>query len=346
MSKADPWSGFLTSEGAQSVLGGLLEGIAVFDPRGLLVWTNSAFRRLARVGEGRTIHVADLWERPAGPWLEVLEGTKPGAVFDSLLLGKEGAPVPVQASFQAVPQGYVLGVLGTEGHRPERSPSQSQKLAVLGQLSGGIAHDLNNMLGILVGMADLIKSTLPTQDPLQESVDLILQTLTRASSLSEKMLDFARQTPQAKAAIDLTALLRELQSLTRTALPPGVDASFDVAPGTWMIEGDENVLLSALLNLVINAGEALPEGGTVRVSGQGAPERRFKIVVEDNGTGMDPETVSRVFEPFYSTKLEQKGTGLGLSLAKKTIQDHGGSISVDSTPGRGTRVSVSLPLVL
>jgi signal transduction histidine kinase len=110
------------------------------------------------------------------------------------------------------------------------------------------------------------------------------------------------------------------------------------------MNGDENVLLSALLNLVINAGEALPAGGTVQVFGRGSSGNRFEIVVEDNGTGMDPETASRVFEPFYSTKLEQKGTGLGLSLAKKTIEDHGGSISVESAPGRGTRVTVLLPM--
>jgi signal transduction histidine kinase len=143
--------------------------------------------------------MADFWERPAGPWLEVLEGSKPVVVFEAVLLGREGTRLPVLASFMALSEGYVLGVVEFEGHRPDRLASQSQKLAVLGQLSGGIAHDLNNMLGILVGMADLIKSSLPAQDPLQESVDLILQTLTRASSLSEKMLDFARQTPQVKA---------------------------------------------------------------------------------------------------------------------------------------------------
>jgi signal transduction histidine kinase len=296
-------------------------------------------------GEGDSILEVERWGDPVdAPWSPVLERTVSRVDWNGAFRGK-GDQLPVQATLAAIEDGFILSVLpSADPRRSERSPHQSQRLAVLGQLSGGIAHDLNNMLAILVGMADLIQATLRDSDPLQESVELILQTLNRASSLSEKMLNFARQTPQIRTSFSLASVLRELQFLTRTALPPGVEAAFDVSPGSWTAEGDENALLSALLNLVINAGEAQPHGGSVRVRGRPVSRESFEVVVEDDGPGMDAETVQRAFETFYSTKLDQKGTGLGLSLARKTVQDHGGSISVDSAPGKGTRITVRVPI--
>jgi len=332
----------------ESLLSNLLEGIAVLDLEGLVLWSNPAFRRLAETSEEEgPLRLADLWDRTgAGPWTEVLEQRRTWVVFESVLKGRQGAWTPVLAGLTAADEQLILSVLDrSERHRSDQLLRQSQKLTVLGQLSGGIAHDLNNMLGVLMGMADLLKMSIPEQDPLQESVELMLTTLARAANLAEKMLDFARQTPMARVPLDLAAVLRELRFLARTALPDQVEAEVEAPEGPIPILGDENLLLSALLNLVLNAAEAMPQGGAVLVTGQEVEAGRFQIVVADSGEGMDKETLGRIFEPFFSTKLDKKGTGLGLSLVRRTIVEHRGSIDVKSAPGEGTRVTVTLPLL-
>lgn len=322
----------------------LMEGIAVFEAQGRMTWSNAAFDRLIQRQEGTSITLEELWEPGPGPWREVWEGRRPWVVFESALKGFRGAWIPVSAGFTQAEGRFLLSVLdGSEKYRTDQLLRQSQKLTVLGQLSGGIAHDLNNMLGVLMGMADLLKMSLPEQDPLQESVELILTTLARAASLSERMLAFARQTPIQRVPLDVTALLRELQFLTRTALPEGIRAGFDVDSGPVSIDGDGNLLLSAILNLVLNAAEAMAGGGEVRISGHRA-EKNFEIRVQDNGKGMDKATLARIFEPFFSTKLDKKGTGLGLSLVRRTIVEHRGTIDVRSELGVGTLVIVKLPL--
>lgn len=330
----------------EMLLSHLMEGIAVFDAETKLVWSNPAFDQLIqRDPDGPSPTMAELWDRRGeGPWCEVVEGKRPWVVFESVLRGNLGAWIPVSAGFTSADGGYLLSVLdGSERYRSDQLLRQSQKLTVLGQLSGGIAHDLNNMLGVLMGMADLLKMSLPDQDPLQDSVDLILTTLTRAASLSERMLNFARQTPINRVPVDMTALLRELRFLARTALPEGTEAEVFVPEGRVIVIGDENLLLSALLNLVLNAGEAMPHGGVVQVNAS-RMGTQFVLIVEDSGIGMDKATLGRIFEPFFSTKLDRKGTGLGLSLVRRTLLEHHGTIDVHSEPGKGTRVTVSLPL--
>jgi len=330
----------------EMLLSHLMEGIAVFDSDATLVWSNPVFdRMIQREPQAAPPTMGELWDRSGpGPWRDVLEGRRPWVVFESVLRGSQGNWIPVSAGFTSAEGRYLLSVLdGTERYRSDQLLRQSQKLTVLGQLSGGIAHDLNNMLGVLMGMADLLKMSLPEQDPLQESVDLILTTLSRAAGLSEKMLAFARQTPMNRVPLDMAALLRELRFLARTALPEGNRAEISVPDKPVLVTGDENLLLSAFLNLILNASEAMPDGGLVRVTGECAGDR-FLIVVEDEGRGMDKATLSRIFEPFFSTKLDKKGTGLGLSLVRRTILEHRGTIDVQSTVGEGTRISVSLPL--
>jgi C4-dicarboxylate-specific signal transduction histidine kinase len=328
------------------LLANLLEGIAVFDHAGRLTWTNPAFDRLAElVPDGPVVHLSDLWDRQGtGPWQQVLDGVRSWVVFEAVLRGRQGAWTPVLAGFNAAEDQFLLSVLDrTERHRSDQLLRHTQKLTVLGQLSGGIAHDLNNMLGVLTGMADLIKMTITEQDPLQESVDLMLVTLSRAANLSEKMLNFARQTPIERNPLDVASLLRELRFLARTALPEGIVTVVEADEGPAPVLGDENLLLSALLNLVLYAGEAMPGGGQVRVVGT-VDGDRYRIEVVDQGAGMDKATLARVFEPFFSTKGNQ-GTGLGLSLVRRTIVEHRGTIKVESAAGKGTRVILLLPLV-
>jgi C4-dicarboxylate-specific signal transduction histidine kinase len=332
----------------ESLLAHLLEGVAVLDRGGEVLWSNPAFGRLVQNGPGEPFpRLSDLWDAPSeSPWDEVVEGRRSWVVFEGVLKGRQGAWTPVLAGLTAFEDQFLLSVLDrSERYRDDQLLRQTQKLTVLGQLSGGVAHDLNNMLGVLMGMADLLKMTLSDRDPLQESVDLMLTTLTRAAALAEKMLNFARQTPMARDPLDVTALLRELKFLARTALPERIEAHFEAPETPVVVHGDENLLLSALLNLVLNAAESMPEGGTVRVIARVSADGRFEVSVEDDGRGMAPSVLERIFEPFFSTKLGQKGTGLGLSLVRRTILEHQGEIDVTSSPGVGTRVLVRLPVV-
>jgi C4-dicarboxylate-specific signal transduction histidine kinase len=328
------------------LLSNLLEGIAVVSPTGLIAWTNPAFQRLAQVDGDTPVAIADLWDRPGpGPWQDVLDGKRSWVVFEAVFRGRKGGWTPVMAGFTSAVDHYLLSVLDrTERYTSDQLVHHTQKLTVLGQLSGGIAHDLNNMLGVLIGMADLMKMTLPEQDPLQDSVDLMLTTLGRAAALAEKMLNFGRQTPIERVPVDVNSLLRELRFLARTALPPGVQTVVEADESPVFILGDENLLLSALLNLVINGGEAMDGEGTVTVVGA-LDEATYLIRVSDQGTGMDKETLARVFEPFFSTKGKD-GTGLGLSLVRKTVLEHKGTIKVDSEVGVGTTITIGIPVAV
>lgn len=327
------------------LLANLLEGIAVLNGQGRVVWTNPAFARLAQLEGSSAPSIGELWDRPGTePWGEVLEGRQSWVVFESVLRGRQGGWTPVLAGFTAAEGQFLLSVLDrSEGHRSDQLLRHSQKLTVLGQLSGGIAHDLNNMLGVLMGMVDLMKMTLPEQDPLQESVDLMQASLSRAAALADRMLNFARRTPMARNPLDITALLRELRFLARTALHETIQTEVLVDEGPIIVQGDENLLLSAFLNLVLNAGDAMATGGLVRVIGR-REGNLYHVIVEDQGAGMDTETLSRIFEPFFTTKSGQKGTGLGLALVRRTILDHQGTITVKSEHGLGTRVTVVLPV--
>lgn len=324
----------------------LLEGIAVVGADGRVIWANPAFRRLIQwTDDSGYPPLGDLWDRPGpGAWAEVLEGRREWVVFESVIRGRAGAWTPVAAGFTAAGSRFLLSVLDlSERYRSDQVLRHTQKLTALGQLSGGIAHDLNNILGVLTGMTDLIKLTLADEDPLHETVDLMVVTLERAGNLAEKMLGFARQTPVERQRLDVAALLREVEFLGRAALPPGVGLRVEVEEGPHWVIGDVDLLQSALINLLLNAGDAQKDRAGGVVIGGREVGGRFEIAVEDQGIGMDPATLARIFEPFFSTKGKQ-GTGLGLSLVRRTVQDHQGTIKVESRPGIGTRVLVQLPL--
>jgi PAS domain S-box-containing protein len=239
----------------------------------------------------------------------------------------------------------------------ERQLRQSQKMEAIGRLAGGVAHDFNNLLLAISANAELARERVT--DPVTlEHMDLVLAGTRRAGELTRKLLTFGRGQPVHRRAVDVVALLRGLFQLTRRTFP--VDVELDLTPPGEMpaVWADEVLLEQSLLNLLINARDALPKGGRVQVdvaavsfdaaecaSQPSARVGRFvRITVRDNGVGIPHEIQQRIFEPFFTTKEPTHGTGLGLAMVYSIVEQHEGSIRVTSDVGIGTTFDLFLPV--
>lgn len=237
---------------------------------------------------------------------------------------------------------------------------QSQKMEAIGQLAGGVAHDFNNYLGVILGAAELagIEDISETS---RTYLDMIVTSAQRASSLTRKLLSFSRQGSSNMAPIDAGAVVQDCITLLRSSLDRRIRIEFEKETDLTLIEGDKGLLQNVLMNLSINAGHAMPEGGTltfgIRIVELGAeycqsspfelsPGKHLEISVHDTGHGIAPEHLSRIFDPFFTTKEEGKGTGLGLASVYGSVQDHRGGLTVYSQLGVGTIFRIVLPLLL
>ena len=231
----------------------------------------------------------------------------------------------------------------------ERQLRLSANVEAMGRLAGGIAHDFGNLLTVIHGYAELLVAEQPDPGDPQAPATRILAATSRAGDLVRRLLDFARQRPGRRQRLDLAALLAEAAALLERTLPANIAIDLLLADGPVRCQGDGSGLLSAFLNLGINAGQAMPEGGHLTlalkiVPGDGCTCARAQIEVADTGRGMDEATQRRIFEPFFTTRGIEAGTGLGLTRVQACIQEHAGSIEVQSEPGRGTVFTVLLPL--
>jgi signal transduction histidine kinase len=228
-----------------------------------------------------------------------------------------------------------------ERAKAEEQLRQSQKMQALGQLTGGIAHDFNNLLTVIQGSADVLcRPELPEPKRVRFA-QAIVQAAENAASLTSQLLAFARRQPLKPEHIDLADLLQSMHELIDRTVGERIQVTMDL-PGTCTVEVDRAQLQSAVLNIASNARDAMPEGGvlTIRTDQR---DSVVDIVISDTGAGMDAETLDRVFEPFFTTKGTGKGTGLGLSQVYGFASQSGGEVSVESEPGKGTTLRLSLP---
>ena len=232
---------------------------------------------------------------------------------------------------------------------------QAQKMEALGQLTGGVAHDFNNLLTVLQGSLEMLSGR-QQSDQLQARVDTALRTVERGERLTEQLLAFARRQPLARATIDLNAQLRRMAELLARTVGSGIAIHTDLAPDLWPVDADATQLELAVINLAINARDAMPGGGElgIRTFNRAVPpeaeaEQPTKVEdfvgleISDTGHGMPPEVAARAFEPFFTTKEAGKGTGLGLSMVYGFARQSGGSAAIRSDVGRGTAVTLQLP---
>jgi len=226
---------------------------------------------------------------------------------------------------------------------------QSQKVESLGQLTGGVAHDFNNLLMAVMGNLDLLRKRHAQDERSMRLLDAALQGARRGAALTQRMLSFARQQELKTSAVDLGAMITGMRSLIEQAISPAIELKIDVEPGLPLAKADANQLELAVLNLCINARDAMTKGGSITITvDQARPEKgqskRFlKLSVVDTGEGMNEETLKKAIEPFFSTKPVGKGTGLGLSSVHGLATQLGGKFELRSALGKGTTALLLLP---
>ncbi|MFZ5789992.1 MAG: PAS domain-containing protein [Pseudomonadota bacterium] len=243
----------------------------------------------------------------------------------------------------------------TERRAMEEQLKQAQKMEAVGQLTGGIAHDFNNLLGVIVGNLDLLALRLADLPEERELLERAVGAVERGSSLTHRLLAFSRRQELRPQLTDINALIMETSELLKRTLGESVGVRTLVGEGAWRCLVDPAQLESAILNLAINARDAMPEGGCLTIATAGetfdeksataglAPGDHVVIAVTDSGHGMPPEVQARAFEPFFTTKQVGKGSGLGLSMVYGFVKQSGGHIVIDSAVGRGTTVRIYLP---
>ncbi len=244
-------------------------------------------------------------------------------------------------------QGLVLNSRDvTERKRLEAQLRQSQRLESVGQLAGGIAHDFNNFLSVIRGYARFIIDGLPGDSPLRTDAEEVARAADRASKLTNQLLVFSRRDVVQRRVLDLGEVLHDITSLLERTLGEDVTLDVSIEDGLLAVEADPTQIEQVLMNLVVNARDAMPGGGKLVVdlaNEDGEEDPRVRLTVRDRGHGMSAEVLERAFEPFYSTKPKGQGTGLGLATVYGIVTQAGGSVDIDSRPGVGTTVSVLFP---
>ena len=250
-----------------------------------------------------------------------------------------------------------VGRMIADHRRLDEQFRQAQKMEAVGQLAGGVAHDFNNLLTVIVGYANLVQSSLNPENGLRSKVAEIQRAAEQAALLTGQLLAFSRKQPRQQHLLDLNRVIDDMQDILRRLIAEDIDLKFRLDPAGCPISADGNHLTQVLMNLVVNARDAMPIGGKLTIAtrmalreseysdGDGVrPAGPYAVLtVTDTGVGMDSETRSRIFEPFFSTKGVGKGTGLGLATVYGIVVQHGGWIEVDSEPGRGTAFQIYFP---
>jgi PAS domain S-box-containing protein len=292
-------------------------------------------------------------------------------IFESAHIRADGTEVPVEVSachFTFRGQAARLGIARdtTERKRAEKERvslqeqlQQAQKLESIGRLAGGVAHDFNNIITAISGYGDLVFSQLQEGDPLREHVNEIRKAGERAKELTRQLLVFSRKQIVEPKPLDLNAVVAESASMLRRLLGKDIELVADLDPALGMVMADPGLLHQVLMNLVVNARDAMPGGGKLTIETMNAevdrsyaaehlgiaPGQFVVLTVSDTGTGIEKEIRERIFDPFFTTKLDGEGTGLGLSTVYGIVRQCGGGISVLSEPGQGTTFKIYLPRI-
>ena len=257
------------------------------------------------------------------------------------------------------PTGAIIGVQGAlqdidERHKLQEQYRQAQKMEAVGRLAGGVAHDFNNLLSVILSYTDFLLADLRPADPIRNEIEEIHNAGKRATSLTRQLLAFSRQQVLQPQVLDLAAVVRNMERLLRRLLGEEIKLVLAVGGASGRVFADASQLEQILMNLAVNARDAMPSGGSLTIEladaeldaeyAPGVPPGAYvRLAVTDTGTGMDATTRERIFEPFFTTKDKGKGTGLGLSTVFGIVNQSQGHISVRSDVGRGTSFEVYLP---
>ncbi len=336
-----------------------------FEANGALRQANKAARDLLHLGDAPEM-LHDLFEglgRPVSDWLsDVVNERIPGGA-EVLCARRLGGEVFLQVTLRRIVDLGRPGVLAvlqdaTELKTLEAQFVQSQKMQAIGQLAGGVAHDFNNLLTAISGHCDLLLLRHNSTDPAYADLIQIHQNANRAAALVGQLLAFSRKQTLKPERIELQDVLSELAHLLNRLVGERVRLWLAHAPDLGAIRADKRQLEQVIMNLVVNARDAMPEGGTIRIETEAltlrdemrrdravVPAGEYALIrVSDSGVGMPPERLQKIFEPFFTTKRAGEGTGLGLSTAYGIVKQSGGFIFVDSTEGEGTVFQLYFPI--
>lgn len=304
-------------------------------------------------------------------FLETGESRVQGQIIEYEGLKKMGEVFPLELALNNFTLGGVIHFTAmirdiTERKKSEREReliqarlSQSQKMEAIGRFAGGIAHDFNNILTAIRGNAELAVEEIGKDDPLYSRLDGIITSVMLASKLTRQLLLFSRGQPFDLVPLDINKVISDLLLMISRLIGEEITISADLAPQVWTIEADEGTIEQVIMNLAVNAKDAMPEGGKLTIKTENVvidekkaesipdarPGETVRLTVADTGVGMSRELVSRIFEPFFTTKETGKGTGFGLAIVYSTVKQHNGWITVESEPGMGTTFRIYFPVM-
>jgi two-component system cell cycle sensor histidine kinase/response regulator CckA len=272
---------------------------------------------------------------------------------------KDGRIIDVEVLWHTVVfagRNAILSVLQdvTERRMLEEQLQQSHKLEAVGRLAGGVAHDFNNLLTVIAGYSQLLLNRIEVEHPMHAGLDQIRQSADKAAVLTRQLLAFSRRQALQPAVIDLNAIIADMEKMLRRLIGEHIELVTRLHPGLGPVRADPSQVEEVIMNLALNARDAMPQGGTVSIEtseieftvqgAAGHPAGFYALIsVADTGEGIDSETRSHLFEPFFTTKGQRERAGLGLSAVYGIVEQHGGFIRVSSAPGEGSRFDICLP---
>jgi PAS domain S-box-containing protein len=353
----------VSEQALQATLDSVREGVGAVDDRGgLRAWNNSLLAMLGVSGAdlrpGTPLPLGNDANR-VGQRIRELEAAVRATGRPTLVEHREESGTSVEIFHNPVADGgYVITLLDvTERRQAEEALRQSQKLESMGRMTGGIAHDFNNLLTIIIGSLGLLRRAIGRDDKAQERIDMMSVAAERAARLTKQLLAFARRQPLQPEIVHLGQVMQEILPLMRRAVGEAVIVECVSAGGLWNTTVDASEFQSAVLNLAINARDAMPEGGKLTVEMTNAalddayaarhaevdPGQYVLFAITDTGKGMDEVTMARAVDPFFTTKAAGEGTGLGLPQVYGFVKQSGGHLKIYSEVGEGTTVKLYLP---
>ncbi len=353
------------------------EVIFITDHEGIIQYVNPAFTavtgysreeavgqnpRLLKSGKQNLAFYQELWRTimDGGIW----KGRMVNKRKDGMLYTEEVTISPVVngsgriINFVAVKRDITEHLrLSEENDRLQEQFQQAQKLESIGRLAGGVAHDFNNMLGIILGYGEIVLANLHREDPLRENVRQMVEAGQRSAALTRQLLAFSRKQTLQPEVLDLNDLVRNLEKMLRRIIGEDIALELALADRIGRVSVDPAQIEQVILNLAVNARDAMPQGGRLLIETAAVdlndaytakhpgtkPGKFVLLAVTDTGFGMNKETMSQIFEPFFTTKEKGRGTGLGLSIVYGIVKQSGGNIWVYSEPGQGTTFKIYLP---
>jgi PAS domain S-box-containing protein len=346
--------------------------ILLTDVNGVILWVNPAFLALTGYSEeeviGQTPSLLRSGEHNAAFFENLWNTIRSGKIWrgsfvnrrkDGTLYRDQQTITPVCSSGKEITHFISIITDMTEVERLQAQFIEAQKMEVVGHLAGGVAHDFNNVLGVIMGYSDLAQEELPPDHPLQLHIEEIRHAAKRAAGLTQQLLIFSRKQTIKAVELNLNAVVADMERMLRQLINENVEMTLSYGEDVGMIKADSGHLWQVLMNLVVNARDAMPEGGKLIIKTRSitldeayaqthpkvAPGPYAVLSVEDSGIGMDAEVRSRLFEAFFTTKAPGKGTGLGLITCQTIVNQSGGHIEVISEVGKGTTFKVYLPQI-